>query len=303
MIQPLALLALLALGQDEPVELTWKAAPEDRFDFKWTYDEVNTRVPGTGEKSELTDKRVVEAEMAPTDQPGRFAVTLKKVSWTYGNNEFDIVLAWAAGPKPPAASLKMKVDPKAANAAAAKSFAEARADQMKKLVGEGTYVLGHDPNSRETWITRNGTAARNASLFDLMFLHAPLPKGTVTNGQTWKEDLERVPFPQLVEVKSMPCKVAFSGPGVSVRGGFTQPINRPAGAKGETTTGNFIFAREFTFAREGVLLSSKEEQTFTKKVDAKGTDADFYKENSTHTIKQAVAFKKRPAPKPADPRK
>jgi hypothetical protein len=303
MIQPLALLALLALGQDEPVELKWAAEADDRFDFKWTYDEISTRVPGTGEKNEQTDKRVVEAEMAPKDAPGQFAVTLKKVAWTWTNNEFDINLAWAAGAKPPVATLKMKVDPKASNAANAKAFAEQRVEQMKKLVGEGTYLLSFDPTSRETYITRNGTAARNQSVFDLLFLHSPLPSGTVTNGQTWKENLERMPFPQLVEVKSMGCKVAYAGPGVSVKGGFTQPINRTGGTKGEVITGSFNFAREFTFAKEGCLLNSKEEQLLSRKTDAKGDNADFYKETSTHSIKQAVAFKKRAGPKPPEPKK
>jgi hypothetical protein len=303
MIQPLALLALLALGQDDRVELKWAAAPEDRFDVKWTYDEVHTRVAGTGEKFDLTDKRAVEAEMAPADQPGRFAIALKKVSWTYGTHEFEIVLAWAAGPKPPAATVKMKVDPKAASAAAAKAASEARSEQMKKLVAEGAYVLTYDENSREAYVTRNGSAARNASVFDLLFLHGPLPKGTVANGEAWKEELGRVTFPQLVEVKTMPCKVAVAGPGVSVKGGFTQPISRSGGAKGEVTTGTFSFAREYAFAKEGGFLSSKEEQSFTKKVDAKGADADFYKENSTHTIKQAATFKKRAAAKPPEAKK
>ena len=297
----LQLAVLLALGQDEAVDLKWTADKGDKFEIRWTFDELSTRVPGQGEKSELTDKRVVEAEMTPKDEPNRFDVALKKVAWTYTNNEFNITLTWVAGPKPPITVIKMKVDPKASNAGAAKGFADQRAEQMRKLVNEGTYVLGFDPGSRETYITRNGSAARNTSIFDLLFLHSPLPNGTVTNGQTWKENLERVAFPQLVEVKNMGCKVSYGGNGVSVKGGFQQPINRSGGARGEVITGSFTFAREFTFAKEGVLLNSKEEQLLTKKVDAKGDDADFYRENSTHSIKQAVAFKKIAPPKPKDP--
>ena len=292
------LIALLA--QDEAVELKWAAAPEDKFEIKWTYDDVSTRVPGTGEKSELADRRAVEAEMTPKEEPGRFAVALKKVAWTYSTNEFAITLNWAAGGKPPVAAIKMKVDPKASNASAAKTFADARAEQMKKLVSEGEYALGFDPSSREAFITRNGSAAKNNSLFDTLFLHSPLPNGTVTNGQTWKEGLERVTLPQLVEVKTMGCKVSYAGNGVSVKGGFTQPINRATGgARAETISGSFNFLREFTFAKEGCLLSSKEEQVLTKKVDAKGEDADFYKENSSHSVKQSITFKKT-TPKPKD---
>ncbi|HEX7900920.1 MAG TPA: hypothetical protein VF950_24390 [Planctomycetota bacterium] len=297
----LQLFAVLALVQDEPIELKWTAEKGDKFEIKWTYDEVSSRVPGQGEKSELTDKRVVEAEMTPREEPNRFDVALKKVSWTYSNNEFNIVLVWAAGPKPPITTVKLKVDPKASNAGAAKTFAEQRSEQMKKLVAEGTYVLGFDPGSRETYITRNNSATRNTSIFDVLFLHSPLPSGTVSNGQTWKENLERMPFPQLVEVNNMGCKVGISGNAASVKGGFQQPINRSGGARGEVITGSFTFAREFTFARDGCLLNSKEEQLLSKKVDAKGEDADFYRENSFHNIKQAVAFKKLAPPKPKEP--
>lgn len=289
------LLALIA--QAEAVELKWAAEKDDRFEIRWTYDDVSTRVPGQGEKSELIDKRLVEAEMSAKEEPGRFSITLKRVTWSYSNNEFAITLNYAAG-KPPAAAIKMKVDPKASNAAAAKAFADARADQMKKLVSEGEYALAYDPGSRETFVTRNGSGAKNNSIFDVLFLHSPLPSGTVTNGQTWKEGLERVNLPQLVEVKVMGCKVSY-GSGVSVKGGFQQPINRSGGARGEVTTGSFNFAREYTFAKEGCLLSSKEEQILSKKVDAKGEDADFYRENSGHSIKQAVTFKKQKPKEPA----
>lgn len=293
------LLLLALLAQDEAIEMKWTAAPEDKFEIKWAYDDLSSRVPGQGEKSELTDRRAVEAEMTPKEEPGRFAVALKKVVWTYANNEFAITLNWqSAGGKPPATQIKMKVDPKASNAAAAKTFSEARAEQMKKLVGEGEYVLAFDPSSREAFITRNGSAAKNNSLFDTLFLHSPLPNGTVTNGQTWKESLERVTLPQLVEVKTMGCKVSISGAQASVKGGFTQPINRSGGQRGETTSGTFNFAREFTFAKDGCLLSSKEERVLSKKVDAKGEDADFYRENSSHSVKQTVTFKKLAPPKP-----
>jgi hypothetical protein len=293
-------LALLLALQDEAVELKWTAEKDEKLEIKWTYDEVSTRVPGTGEKSELVDKRVVDAELTPKDEPGRFALAIRKVAWTYSNNEFAITLNWVAGPKPPATSIKMKVDPKASNAGAAKTFADARAEQMRKLVGEGDYALGFEPGTREAYITRNGSGAKNNSLFDVVFLHSPLPNGTVTNGQTWKENLETVSLPQLVEVKLMNCKVSFGGNGVSVKGGFQQPINRAAGAKGETITGSFNFVREFTFAKDGCLLNSKEERILTKKVDAKGEDADFYRENSSHSVKQAIAFKKVAPPKPKE---
>ena len=303
MIHLPALLLLLPLAQEEAVELKWTADKEDKFDLKWTYDEVNSRIPGQGDKSELSDKRTVEAEMTPKDEPGKFAVTLKKVTWINTTNEFDINLVWAAGAKPPVPTLKMKVDPKASNAAAAKALGEQRAETMKKLVGEGEYVLSYDAVRRETYILRNGTAARQQSIFDVLFLHSPLPNGTVTHGQTWKESLETMTFPQLVEVKNMACKVAFSGPGVVVKGGFVQPVNRPANTKGEVITGTFTFNREFTFAKEGCLLNAKEDQLFSKKVDAKGDNADFYRENSTHNIKQSVAIKRKGPPKPQEPKK
>ncbi len=298
MIHLPALLLLLPLVQDEPVELKWTAEPEDKFDLKWTYDEVNTRVPGRGERTEFVDKRAVEAEMLPTAEAGKFSLSLKKVVWNYSNNEFDIAVAWAEGPKPPAMTIKMKVDPKASNAAAAKMLGEQRLATMKTLVGEGTYALTFDANRRETLITRNGGAGRMQSVFDVVFLHSTLPNGTVTPGQTWKESVEQLAFPQLVEVKTMGCKVSYAGNAVGIKGGFTQPINRPGNAKGEVITGNFTFNREFNFAKEGCLLSSKEERLFSKKVDAKGEDADFYRENSSHNIKQAITFKRKGAPKP-----
>ena len=297
------LLLLLTLGQDEPVFLTWTADKEDKFDLKWTYDEINTRVPGTGERSELSDKRTVEAEMTPTEEAGKFSVILKKVSWTYTNNEFDISLAYAGAPKPPVATLKMKVDPKASNAGAAKTFGEQRLETMKTIVGEGVYALAFDANRGETFIGRNGAAGRLQSVFDVLFLHSALPKGSVTQGQTWKESVEQLTFPQLVEVKTMGCKVAMAGNGVTVKGGFTQPINRAGNTKGETISGSFTFAREFTFAKEGCLLSAKEERLFSKKVDAKGDNADFYKENSSHNIKQSVTFKRKGPPKAPEPKK
>lgn len=296
------LLLIALLAQDEAVELKWTAAPEDKFDIKWSYEDVSTRVPGTGEKSEVADRRAVEAEMTPKEgEAGRFAVALKKVAWTYSNNEFAITLSWQAqGGKPAQTAIKMKVDPKASNAAAAKSFADARAEQMRKLV-EGEYALGFDASSREAFITRNGSAAKNNSLFDTVFLHSPLPNGTVTNGQTWKENLERVTMPQLVEVKMMNCKVSIASGGASVKGGFQQPINRATGgARAETISGGFNFVREFTFSKDGCLLNSKEEQVLTKKVDAKGDGADFYRENSSHSVKQAITFKKSSPPKPKD---
>lgn len=298
MIRLPALLLLLPLVQDEPVELKWAAEPEDKFDLKWTYDDANTRVSGRGDRSEISDKRTVEAEMLPTEQAGKFAVTLKKVTWSYSNAEFDISLAWAAGPKPPAATFKLKVDPKASNAAVAKSLGEQRLETMKTIVSEGAYALTFDANRGETAITRNGSAGRMQSVFDVLFLHSPLPKGTVTHGQTWKESVEQLTFPQLVEVKTMGCKVTYAANAVGVKGGFTQPINRTGNAKGESITGSFTFNREFSFAKEGCLLNSKEERLFSKKVDAKGEDADFYRENSTHNIKQSVTFKRKGPPKP-----
>lgn len=288
------MLLLLALLQDAPTEMKWAAEKDDKFELKWIYDEVNTRVGGTGDKSEIVDKRAVEAELVASETPGRYLIALKKVGWTYGNNEWTIALTFAAG-KPPTTTLKMKIDPKDPKLANVKPFAEARAEQMKKLVGEGEYVMTYEPNSGETYLTRNGSGAKNTSLFDLAFLHSPLPKGTVNNGQTWKESLERVQLPQLVEVKVMNNKVTLGPAGASIKGGFQQPINRPPGAKGEVTTGKFDFLREFTFSRDGYLASSKEEQILTRKVDAK---EDFYRENANVTVKQSTTFKKIVPPKP-----
>jgi hypothetical protein len=321
-----ALLALLALparqakeAQDDGMELLWTVQPEDRYDLKWTYAEERRREPGTGGVDESYDRREILAEVAVKEGaiPGQLAITLKKVTWSMGTSDWDVSLGYAEG-KPPAAVPKVKkIDPKKfgqqggdtkpliqAAEAAAKTQSEQMAASLKKLF-EGDYVLD-TTRKGETLILHNGIPHKNgASLFDKVFLHTTLPKGTLKNGQNWKEDVGVLPVPAagLIDVKAVDYKITLNAQGCTARTGFQYPIVRPPTVSEQKISGNYTYAREYTFGREGYLGSSKEDTSFTKKVDATGNFAKFYEETSSHLIKQAFTLKKRAPPKAPEEKK
>ena len=67
-------------------------------------------------------------------------------------------------------------------------------------------------------------------------------------------------------------------------------------------TGTFAYTCEWNYSPQQYLQGSKEESKFNKKVDAKGKEADFYRETFSHNISQALTIKKK-APKPGDEKK
>lgn len=294
----LAIAAALAasLVQDDRIEMKWAAEKEDRFDLKWIFDETSIRKPGNGPPVEMSDRRTVEAELAPAEEGNRFTLQLKKVLWSLSHPEFDVRLTFQAG-KPPATQVKLKVDPKSPTAGTAKTESDMRVEQMTRMM-EGTYVLAFDPSGGTSRISRNGATGRNSSVFDQVFVHGPVLKGNITPGLTWKEEVRDIIFPQLVETRTMNCRVDVKGDGITVRGGFQQPIAQPGAL--ESVSGSYSLLREFTFHKEGYLSGSKAETAFARKIQTQRKDAGAqgYNENSTVTNRQSLTLKKRPAPKP-----
>jgi hypothetical protein len=301
---PAAALALFLLPasapQDDALEMKWEFAAEDRFDLKWTFQETRRQEPGVGAVIEIFDRREVEAELTPKeDTPGLLSITLKKVSWTQGTHDYSVTAQYVEG-KPLNVRTQVKPDPKSAGASGARAAAEQAAENLRKFF-DGDYAL--DTSRRgETLVLRNGVAAqRTPSVFDKIFLHSPLPSGGVRAGQAWKDPSNALPLPAgLAEIKFIEYKVvSLNANAATVRGSVTVPIVRAPGNtdRDERLSGNFSYLREYAFARAGHLLSSKEESTFTKKVDAK---VDFYRDNTSHVIKQQLTIKKRPPPKAED---
>ena len=317
-----ALAALLTLAlQDEPLELKWDVKKEDRLELRWTFAESSRHeLPKLDGRSDVEavdtyDKREVEAELyLKEDTPaGTVLMTLKKVGWSQGTHEYDCTMAWVEGKKPEVL-VKIKVKDKS-NALVkredtAKLMANTVAEAMKKAV-EGNFSLSTSAaRPGETLVLRNNTPSRNGnSIFDRMYLHSVTPRGSVNLNQVWKDPIEGALLPPgLVEVDTLSWKVTACGPktGATAKAGFTFPINKTMEntSAGQVTdvraTGTYTLAREYTFSPEGFLSGSKEDVDFKKKTDAKGKDAEFYKDNVTRTLKQVVAVKKK---KGAEPKK
>lgn len=293
-----ALLLSALSPQDDAFELKWEFGPEDRFDLKWTYQETRRQEPGVGTVIEIIDRREVEAELVPKDDPpGLLSIVLKKVTWTQGTHDYTVTAQYVEG-KPLEVRTQVKASSKSEGGPAARAGAEQAAENLRKFF-DGDYAL--DTSRRgETLVLRNGVAVqRTPSVFDKIFLHSsPLPSGSVRAGQVWKDPADALPLPAgLAEIKFLDYKVvSLNATAATVRGSVTVPIVRAPGSsdRGERLSGNFSYLREYAFARAGHLLSSREESTFTKKVDAK---VDFYRENTSHVIKQQLTIKKRPPPK------
>jgi hypothetical protein len=300
-LAPLAALLLLGAIQDEAVELKWAVSKEDKFEMKWSYSDVKHSETGksqggTGGLSEAADKREVEAELALKETEGLLGVTLKKVFWSLSTNDHEITITYTEAKKNADVQVKVKGDPKASAGAKAglKQTADLFADQMRKAVAEGEYSI--NIAERAIVCLYNGVPARtSASLLDRIYLHSPLPVGGVKPSFAWKEPVEGINLPTgLVELKMIEVKPGpINEKTATVKAGVNIPINKPGTVTNQRTTGSFVYSREYVFGRDGYLHSSREETTFTKKVDATGKDADFYKENTTFTTKQSVQIKKK----------
>jgi hypothetical protein len=282
--------------------MKWVLAEGDLFDLKYSFKEERKTDSGAGEaksSSETNDKREVEAELAFKSE-GVLAVKFKKITWVYGTQEYDITLTFVDG-KAAQTSLKMKVDPKATTYAGAKAQAEALHESFKHLA-EGDYIVDTQQARGETLFLRvGGAAVGRLALFDRIFTHGILPQGSVKKDQVWKDPLETTILPPgtLEAPPVLEHKVTAVTPKeVTAKASVSIPISKPpSGAASMSVTGNFAYSHEWTFARAGYLALSKEEATYSRKTDAKGKDADFYKSSGTHKVTQTLKITKRDAPK------
>jgi hypothetical protein len=308
------LLAPAASAQDDAAKMEWVLQEGDRFDFKWTYSEQRKREPGRGDVQETHDKRDMDAELAWKAE-GVLSLVLKKVSWSYGNQDYEITLNYVQGKKLDP-QLKMKTAANTSGYSAAKADADRLIESMRKMT-EAEYTIDTAQEKGRTLVLSNNNNVRTASGLSLLarlFTHPLLPSGPVRVGQLFKDPLEATILPPgLTDVKEVESKVTAVGDkGLIAKGGVNVPVSTSMVANGQTqvTTGNFTYTCEWNYSPQQYLQGSKEETKFTRKVDAKGKDADFYRESFNHTISQALTIKKKPAdpskkpaPKPAEPAK
>ena len=300
-------LAILApfLVQDKPedaAKMEWSFQEGDRFELKWTYTEQRKRDGQDNKGTESHDKRDVEAELN-WKADGILTLSLRKVTWSYGSQDYEIGLTYFAGKKL-APVLKMNVAPDKPGYNTSKAEADRMFEYMKKLT-DGEFTVDTVAEKGRTLFLWNGGNVRQItpSLFDRLFTHPLLPSGPVRVGQLFKDPLEaQILPPGLTDIKQVEAKVTATGDkGIIARGGLTIPFGKAFTANGsvQNMSGTFSYSCEWNYSPKQYLQRSAEEQKFSKKVDAKGKDADFYKENLTHTASQVLAIKKLD-PKPVD---
>jgi hypothetical protein len=296
---------------EEFVEIKWDVQKDDRFDFKWTYDESRKHIPGQGETTESTDKRDVVGELwlkqGENGQPPAIVLEIKKAQWAVATRDYEVTLSMAAGKKLDVQQKAKSGDPKASLAAkeGQKTQANLIAENMRKN-SEGEYTLIFDTRRNNTGISLNNRPCKpGPSLFDKQFLHSPIPNSLIRQGQTWKEPIDTSLVPTgLMDAKDIDYKATqVTALVATFKGGFQLPIVKPPTVTNQNVTGNYSIGREFVWSRAGYLQTSKEEITFTKKVDATGKDAAFYKEDNTSTVKQQLTIKKRPPSTKPDEKK
>ena len=247
---------------------------------------------------------------------GTIVLELKKVQWSVATRDHEITITFVAGKKPDLQQ-KIKGDPKATPQAkeGLKVSASLIAENMRKNF-DGEFTIVPDTRRNSTWIYLNNRPTKpGPSLFDKLFMQSPIPNSLVRQGQAWKEPIDASIMPTgLMEAKDIDYKAAqVTALNAIFKAGFQIPIVKPPTVTDQKISGNYAIQREFTWNRSGYLQSSKEDITFTKKVDASGKDAAFYKEDSTASVKQQLSIKKRPPDKkddkkdgekkPADPKK
>jgi hypothetical protein len=291
--------------QEEAAEMKWTFQEGDRFDLKWGYSDQRKREPGRGETTESHDKRDVEAELTWKAE-GILTLTLKKVVWSYGSQDYEVSLTYLDGKKLDP-QMKMKIESKATGYNVSKAEADRMMEYMKNLTN-GEFTINTIEEKGRTNFLWNGGNVRtnNLSLFDRLYTHPLLPSGPVRVGQIFKDPLEVTNLPPgLVEVKTVESKVTAVGDKGSIaKGGVSVPIAKTFTANSVTQTmnGNFTYSCEWNYSPRQYLQGAKEEVKLTKKVDGKGSGADFYKENYNHTISQALSIKKKD-PKPGEEKK
>jgi len=295
--------------QEEAAKMEWVIQEGDKFDFTWSYNEQRKREPGRGESTESHDKRDVAAELV-WKSDGILTLTLKKVGWSYGSQDYEVSLTYVDGKKLDP-QMKMKVAEKAASYASSKNDGERMVEYMKKMT-DGAFTVDTVSEKGRTMMLWNGGNLRDAgqlSLLARIFTHPLLPSGPVRIGQVFKDPLDVTNLTAgLTEIKEVESKVTAVGDkGLIAKGGVNIPVGKSIVANGQTQvmSGNFTYTCEWNYSPQQYLQGSKEESKFTKKVDAKGKDADFYRENFTHNISQALTIRKRPPAdkKPGDEKK
>jgi hypothetical protein len=169
-----------------------------------------------------------------------------------------------------------------------------------KTMTDGEFTIDTKTEKGRTMVLWNGTNLREPgqlSLLGRIFTHPLLPSGPVRIGQIFKDPLDVTNLAAgLTEVKEVESKVTAVGDkGLIAKGGVNIPVGKSnvANSQTQTMTGNFTYTCEWNYSPQQYLQGSKEESKFTKKVDAKGKDADFYRETSSHTISQALTIKKK----------
>jgi hypothetical protein len=296
-----AVFALFA--QDDAAKMEWVIQEGDRFDLTWSYKESRKREPGRGDITETHDNRDVSAELVwKTD--GILTLVLKKVGWNYGTQDYEVTLMYIEGKKLEP-QLKMKIAATAPGYPVSKADADRLTDYMRKMT-DGEFTVDTSSEKGRTQVLWNGGSVRTAgalSLLGRIFTHPLLPSGPVRVGQIFKDPLDVTNLTAgLTDVKDVESKVTAVGDkGLIAKGGVNIPVGKSSVANGQTQsmTGNFLYTCEWNYSPQNYLQGSKEESKFNKKVDAKGKDADFYRETFNHNIGQQLTIKK----KPADPTK
>jgi hypothetical protein len=296
----LAFLAPLLL-QDPAQEMKWAIQEGDRFEMKWSYNEQRKR-EGQDKAAESHDKRDVEAELTWKAE-GVMTLTLKKVTWSYGSQDYEIGLTYFAGKKLNP-QLRMNVGPSAPGYLTSKTEADRMLAYMEKLT-EGEFTVDTVADKGRTLFLWNGGNVRQMtpSLFDRLFTHPLLPSGPVRKDQLFKDPLEaHILPPGLTDIKQVEAKVTMIGDkGLVAKGGLTIPFGKSftANQQVQNMTGSFSYSCEWNYSPKQYLQRAAEEQKFAKRIDAKGKDADFYKENLNHSAGQTLTIKKL-EPKPGD---
>jgi hypothetical protein len=296
-----AALTLFLSPQDDAAKMEWAFAEGDRFDFTWTFNEQRKRDPGKGESTESHDKRDVVGELVWKSE-GILKLDLKKVAWNYGTQDFEVTLTYAEGKKLDP-QMKMKVGEKASGYGVSKADGERMVEYMKKLT-DGEFTIDTVSEKGRTMVLWNNGNVRDPGQLTLLarlFTHPLLPSGPVRIGQIFKDPLDVTNLTAgLTDIKEVESKVtAIGDKGLIAKGGVNIPVAKSMVANNQTQTmsGNFTYSCEWNYSPQQYLQGSKEESKFTKKVDAKGKDADFYRENVSHSITQVLTIKKKAPPK------
>jgi hypothetical protein len=97
---------------------------------------------------------------------------------------------------------------------------------------------------------------------------------------------------------------AVGDKGAIAKGRFSVPVSKMFTANGASRnmSGNYTYSCEWNYSPKQYLQGAREECKYTSKVDAKGKDAAFYSENTSHIISQALSIKKKD-PRPGEEKK